>query len=366
MGNEITTINPTEWAVATTGMTKEELYEAVKVQCFGGVSDKIKPFHITTYFSMAKNLGLNPLMPGSMYGFPTKSGQLQIILGPDGLYSVLRNNDDVKYWRTTPNYDKAGNLVSATAKIYTKTCDDPFEYTALLSEWRMPSSPVWQQKPIHMLEYRALKQCARYVVGNGLLPDREEAKMADMYEVDTEVVSHDSPAIGTHDRLKFAVASAPLVARTVFEPKPRKMSDVTPPTVPQETQPTATEPAPEAEPEPEPVVETPPNEPAQTEKSRACAMWTEAKKLYPELFESLSIAGRLGKDAMSTTWLKAAKNNSDVSDCVSFMLSDVSEQAALHLDLTCPPDVYKEVRQRIDASSDKKLATILEAIGGGW
>ena len=179
MSNEVAEAvqSPLDWALSRSGISKEALFKAVKVQCFGAVADKIEPFHLDTYFDFARRMNLNPLMPGQMYGFPTKNGQIQIILGPDGLYSVLRNNPDVKIWKTKPNYDNGGNLISATAYIYTRSCEEPFEYTALLSEWRMSSSPVWGQKPTHMLEYRALKQCARYVIGNGLLPDREEAKM---------------------------------------------------------------------------------------------------------------------------------------------------------------------------------------------
>lgn len=343
MSNEVAVKQPQdaiEWAVAQFGVSKEELYESVKVQCFGGVSDKIKPFHMTTYLSIAKTLNLNPLMPGQMYGFPTKSGQIQIILGPDGLYSVLRNNPDVKYWRTTPNFDKAGNLVSATARIYVRSCEEPFEYTALLSEWRMSSSPVWGQKPTHMLEYRALKQCARYVVGNGLLPDREEAKMAEVYEVESEVVT---PASASKTaRLTAAIAAAPIVNAEL----PPVVSPVNV-TMDQ--------------------VDGPNTKPLEEDaKAKARRLWDEAKGKYPELYDTLSKLGKQGKKTLNALWLEVTGMSDDVNDCVSNMMSNLAANADEFLAMACPPDVLKETRDRISSSPDRNIALVLEAIGGGW
>lgn len=41
------------------------------------------------------------------------------------------------------------------------------EYTAYLSEWYVPKSPVWQQKPIHMLQTRATEKAISMALGTG-------------------------------------------------------------------------------------------------------------------------------------------------------------------------------------------------------
>lgn len=40
-------------------------------------------------------------------------------------------------------------------------------YCAYLSEWYVPKSPVWQVKPIHMLQTRATEKCISMVLGTG-------------------------------------------------------------------------------------------------------------------------------------------------------------------------------------------------------
>lgn len=41
------------------------------------------------------------------------------------------------------------------------------EYTAYLSEWYVPKSPVWQQKPMHMLQTRATEKAISMALGTG-------------------------------------------------------------------------------------------------------------------------------------------------------------------------------------------------------
>lgn len=41
------------------------------------------------------------------------------------------------------------------------------EYTAWLSEWMVPTSPVWKSKPDHMLQLRALEKCISFASGTG-------------------------------------------------------------------------------------------------------------------------------------------------------------------------------------------------------
>ncbi len=41
------------------------------------------------------------------------------------------------------------------------------EYTATLKEWMVASSPVWKQKPDHMLQLRAAEKCLSFATGSG-------------------------------------------------------------------------------------------------------------------------------------------------------------------------------------------------------
>jgi hypothetical protein len=43
----------------------------------------------------------------------------------------------------------------------------PCVYTATLKEWRMPSSPVWRDRPEHMLQLRAAEKCLSFATGTG-------------------------------------------------------------------------------------------------------------------------------------------------------------------------------------------------------
>lgn len=50
------------------------------------------------------------------------------------------------------------------------------EYTAWLSEWMQPSSPVWKNKPMHMLSIRANEKAISLTLGTGAsaMPDEKE------------------------------------------------------------------------------------------------------------------------------------------------------------------------------------------------
>ena len=61
--------------------------------------------------------------------------------------------------------DETKPLVAYTCTI--KTPDGECEYTATLKEWRMPSSPVWRDKPEHMLQLRAAEKCLSFATGSG-------------------------------------------------------------------------------------------------------------------------------------------------------------------------------------------------------
>lgn len=45
--------------------------------------------------------------------------------------------------------------------------DGPCEYTATLKEWMVAKSPVWREKPDHMLQLRAAEKCLSFATGSG-------------------------------------------------------------------------------------------------------------------------------------------------------------------------------------------------------
>jgi hypothetical protein len=61
--------------------------------------------------------------------------------------------------------DKAKPLVSYTCVINSPT--GPCEYTATLKDWFQAKSPVWKEKPEHMLQLRAAEKCLSFASGIG-------------------------------------------------------------------------------------------------------------------------------------------------------------------------------------------------------
>ena len=61
--------------------------------------------------------------------------------------------------------DATKPLVAYTCKI--KAPHGMCEYTATLKEWMVASSPVWKQKPDHMLQLRAAEKCLSFATGSG-------------------------------------------------------------------------------------------------------------------------------------------------------------------------------------------------------
>lgn len=203
------TTHPTGNLIATlaaeNNMTQDELVEGIKEQCFGALAPKIQPHHLMTFCHICKKLNLDPLKSNQLYAFPTKTGQLQIIISIDAICAVLYARSDVKHFETKPIFSNDGKLIAAEASILTTKSDMPFKYTAFLREWQMSSSPVWQSKPIHMLTLRALKQCARYI-DNSIPMDGDEITMADSTSAPVEVVADVSDAAASVSPLAKALA----------------------------------------------------------------------------------------------------------------------------------------------------------------
>lgn len=153
----------------------QTMIQTIKAQCFRGIPpEKISNEQLISFCSVANALKLNPLLPGMLYAYPTKEGGIMPMIGPDGVFQALSSNPDVDVWWTEVTREENGTLISATAHIKLKSKSAPLNKTVYLTEWRMQSNPNWSSRPTHMLELRALKQCARQVI-HGLPYDEDEA-----------------------------------------------------------------------------------------------------------------------------------------------------------------------------------------------
>lgn len=65
---------------------------------------------------------------------------------------------------------------------------DTVEYDCWFSEWNMPNSPVWQSKPSHMLQVRALGRCLEMISGVGVsgMPQQDEGEETPKGTIETK------------------------------------------------------------------------------------------------------------------------------------------------------------------------------------
>jgi hypothetical protein len=156
------------------GMEPNAMLDTIKAQCFKGNPANISNEQLAAFVSIAAEMGVNPLLPGMLYAFPVQGGGIVPMMGPDGVYKKLSEHPDVDGWETTvfPE-DVTQPPTHATTKIWRKNRDRPLQYTALLSEWKVPQNPNWNTRARHMLSLRSLKQCARQII-HGVPYDEDE------------------------------------------------------------------------------------------------------------------------------------------------------------------------------------------------
>ena len=224
-----------------------QMIEAIKSEVFGREAHKASNSDLAVACQIAFNLGLNPMMPGMLDAFNTQGGLLKVIIGPDGIFQLLATHRDIDRHETELHYDDKGKLLAATCTIH-RVSKGPIKKTVYLEEWMVPSNPNWKTRPRHMLELRAIKQCARLVI-HGIPLDREEAIIAEYEEVrSSPVQGHiEAPVRETNsDRLAGFVADAN-IPKPEEEPKrePKKQPSKKKSAPPKE------EPKPEPKPEPE-------------------------------------------------------------------------------------------------------------------
>ena len=88
------------------------------------------------------------------------------LVGRDGFLNIAHRSGQFGGIKTTPNFDEKGNLVSATCKVWNKSCTEPIEVTVYLKEYMVigkdgKGQALWGTKPITMLSKVAECQCLR-------------------------------------------------------------------------------------------------------------------------------------------------------------------------------------------------------------
>lgn len=118
----------------------------------------------------------------TLEGKRTVAANRGIDLGPPRFTESSREWSDVP--RLTPAGEEAKKLFPKDLCITCKIRVGPVankedaEYIAYLSEWYVPRSPVWQSKPIHMLQIRANEKALTMAIGTGVsaMPDEREVE----------------------------------------------------------------------------------------------------------------------------------------------------------------------------------------------
>lgn len=224
---------------ATLGIEPRMMVETLKKQCFPSMrAEDVSDAQLAAFISVANTLNLNPLVPGMMYGYPTKNGGIQPMMGPDGVYKKLSDHDDVvaqkdggpAFW-TEHGKDEAGKD-TCTGYINHRT-KGLLKKPIWVDEWVVSSNSNWQSRRHHMAETRALKQVARLVI-HGLPMDSDEVAISEMSNVTPEAPPDRPPPPPRAKKGASAVAENKPTGKVVegeFTEQPPK-DPVTPPPAP--------------------------------------------------------------------------------------------------------------------------------------
>lgn len=179
------------------GMETSMLIDTLKSQFFKNLKpEQVSDAQLATVIAIANALNLNPLLPGQLYPYPERSGGVTVMIGPDGIYTLLANNPDIVAckegggaWWTVHAIENGKETCTAFINHRTKGL---LKKTIWVDEWVVSSNPNWNTRRHHMAEIRALKQCARQVV-HGIPPDLDEKNLGDMLNVTTTDPDAETP-----------------------------------------------------------------------------------------------------------------------------------------------------------------------------
>lgn len=169
------------------GLEPRVMIDALKTQFFKGKD--ATDAQLAVVVSVAKELKLNPLLPGQLYPYPDRNGSVVIMIGPDGIYTMLANNSDIVAQKDGgPAYYTEHGIENGketcTAYINHKI-KGLLKKTIWVDEWVVSSNPNWASRRHHMAEIRALKQAARLVI-HGIPADSDEHAIGEMMNVTPE------------------------------------------------------------------------------------------------------------------------------------------------------------------------------------
>jgi hypothetical protein len=258
------------------GMERSAMIDTIKAQCFKGKRpEEVTDAQLATYISVANALKLNPLLPGQMYPYPDRNGSVTVMIGPDGVFTLLSNHPDVvaqkdggpAFWT---EYHAAPEQVNDTCTGYINhRTKGLLKKTIWVNEWIVSSNPNWATRRHHMAEIRALKQVGRMVI-HGLPMDSDEHKLGEMVNVTDTVTEQATAPAEPQVQRAAAPARAKKGAATVPDTKPAAIEAEIVPDAPK-VEPAKVEPKVVEPVKPAPVAETPAAEPAPTNTPTARA-----------------------------------------------------------------------------------------------
>lgn len=156
----------------TTYLTlRQALYFAVRAYELG-----VSPFSSGVWFDPAR-FSVNLTLEGKREVARNRG----IELGPPKFISLSREWKDVpKLTQAAEEAKKAGFTKDVGYTCQIRVGDpknqETSDYTAWLSEWYQAKSPMWQQKPEHMLQIRSQEKAISMCLGTGAssMPDEKE------------------------------------------------------------------------------------------------------------------------------------------------------------------------------------------------
>jgi hypothetical protein len=127
----------------------------------------VSPFSSEVWFD-PNRASVNLTLEGKRQVARTKG----IDLGPPKFEELSRGWDQIA--RVTENVDALKKLgftkdvgVKCSIRVGDPKHQEHSEYIAWLSEWFVPRSPVWQAKPLHMLQTRSCEKAISMALGTG-------------------------------------------------------------------------------------------------------------------------------------------------------------------------------------------------------
>lgn len=152
---------------------RQSLYFAVRCYELG-----VSPFSSAVWFDPQK-FSVNLTLEGKREVARLRG----IDLGPPSFEDITREWTAVpKLTETAEEAKKAGFTKDMGVKCKVRVGKPEYkeysEYSAFLSEWFQPKSPLWKSKPLHMLQTRATEKAISMALGTGAssMPDEREVE----------------------------------------------------------------------------------------------------------------------------------------------------------------------------------------------